>query len=198
MIVLASRSPQRRSLLRALGVDHRVVASQYPEDTPEGMTDPGRIVAYHAAMTAAGVAERGAGRAGGAGLGAATADVTGDLVLGKPADRDDAARMLALLSGRTHRVATAIHLITADGAVRAAVDWTRVTVRDIHPGLRDWYLDRHEWEGRAGAYAIQGSGAGLVERIDGDVTTVIGLPVAALSRVLEDAGLAPWGAPPRD
>ncbi len=196
MIVLASRSPQRRSLLRSLGVEHRVVASGYPEDVPDGMSDPEEIVAHHAAMKAQDVAGRAGVPRGGGVLASDTAVVSGSRILGKPRDRDDARAMLEHLAGRTHRVVTAIHLVTADGGSRAVVDGTDVTFRVVPASLRDWYLDRGEWQGRAGAYAIQGSGAALVERVDGDVTTVIGLPVAALCRVLDEVGLAPWGTPP--
>lgn len=197
MIVLASRSPQRRSLLRSLGVEHRVVASGYPEDVvPDGMSDPAEIVAHHAAMKAEDVVGRAGVPSGGAVLASDTAVVSGSRILGKPRDRDEARTMLDRLSGRTHRVVTAIHLVTAEGTSRAVVDGTDVTFRIVPASLRDWYLDRGEWQGRAGAYAIQGSGAALVERVDGDVTTVIGLPVAALCRVLEESGLAPWVTPP--
>lgn len=195
VIVLASRSPQRRSLLRSLGVDHRVIASQYPEDAPDDLTDPGEIVAHHARMKARDVADRGGIPAGGAVLGSDTAVVLDGTMLGKPRDRDDAAGMLDTLGGRTHRVASAIHLIPCAGDERAHVAWTDVTFRPIPPSLREWYLDRGEWQGRAGAYAIQGSGSALVEGVNGDFTTVVGLPVAALARMLEDAGLAPWVAP---
>lgn len=195
MIVLASRSPQRRSLLRSLGVDHRVVASDYPEDTPDGMTDPDAIVAHHAVMKARDVAARHGIPDGGAVLGSDTAVVLDSRIFGKPEDRADATAMLDTLAGRTHRVATAIHMAAADGRSRTVVDSTDVTFRAIPPALREWYLDRGEWQGRAGAYAIQGSGATLVASVAGDVTTVIGLPIAALTTVLEDLDLAPWGAP---
>lgn len=198
MIVLASRSPQRRSLLRSLGVDHRVVASEYPEDTPDGMTDPGEIVLHHARMKARDVADRAGVPVGGAVLGSDTAVVLGGAMLGKPDDRDEAAEMLDTLAGRTHRVASAIHLIRDTGDESGHVSWTDVTFRPIPTALREWYLDRGEWQGRAGAYAIQGSGACLVEGVDGDFTTVVGLPVAALARMLEDVRLAPWASPVTD
>lgn len=166
----------------------------YPEDTPEGLTDPGEIVAHHARMKAREVAGRGGIPAGGAVLGSDTAVVLDGRMLGKPGDRAEAAEMLSALAGRTHRVASAVHLVCDGGDERGVVDWTDVTFRRIAPGLLDWYLDRGEWQGRAGAYAIQGSGATLVEGVNGDFTTVVGLPVAALTRLLDEVGLAPWGA----
>lgn len=72
------------------------------------------------------------------------------------------------------------------------MDAAEVTFRTVGVGHRQWYLDRGEWQGRAGGYAIQGSGAGFVRAIQGDQTTIIGLPVAALIDLLERRGLTPW------
>ena len=132
---------------------------------------------------------------GGAVLGADTAVVLGDRILGKPADRAEAREMLSALSGERHTVATGVCLVTAGGD-HAFVDETDVWFRPLGVEQLDWYLGRGEWQGRAGAYAIQGSGGALVERIDGDFTTVVGLPVARLVALLEALGLAPWQAPP--
>jgi septum formation protein len=112
-------------------------------------------------------------------------------VLGKPADREDARRMLATLSGKPHVVATAVCLITDEGE-SAFVDETVVEFRALTDAQVTWYLGRGEWQGRAGGYAIQGSGASLVARIDGDFTTVVGLPLERLLGLLERHGLAPW------
>jgi septum formation protein len=130
---------------------------------------------------------------GGAVLGADTAVVLDDRVLGKPADRTEAREMLTALSGRKHTVATGVCLVTAAGN-HAFVDQTDVWFRPFGTEQLVWYLERGEWQGRAGAYAIQGSGGSLVERIDGDVTTVVGLPVARLVALFEALGLAPWQA----
>ncbi len=190
MILLASRSPQRRALLHAIGVEHRVVASTYPEDDLPGLT-PSRLVAAHARAKADDVAQRIALPIGGGVLAADTAVVLGDAVLGKPAGLDDAARMLRSLSGRTHTVLTAVHLRSESG-VQERVEATDVTFRPISDALLEWYLGRGEWHGRAGAYAVQGSGAVLVTAVSGDFTTVVGLPLGALADMLEAAGLAPW------
>ena len=101
--------------------------------------------------------------------------------------------MLVALSGRRHTVATGVCLVTTGGE-HAFVDETAVWFRPFGDEQLDWYLERGEWQGRAGAYAIQGSGGSLVERIDGDFATVVGLPVARLVTLLEQLGLAPWEA----
>lgn len=190
MIVLASRSPQRRALLRSIGLEHTVVASRYPEDPIPDAT-PHDLVLAHACAKARDVAGRSGVPDPGVVLGADTAVVIGGDVLGKPADRAEAAAMLERLSGRTHTVLTAVCLIDTVG-VESFVDRTDVTFREISALHLDWYLNRGEWQGRAGAYAIQGSGAALVSRVSGDQTTVIGLPLAALVDALERRGLTPW------
>jgi septum formation protein len=182
VILLASRSPQRRALLGALGVGFRVVAPR---------TDEGEDPLANARAKAREVAARAGVPEGGAVLGADTEVVLEDRVLGKPADAAAARRGLADLAGRTHVVRTAVSLITHRGE-RELVDETRVTFRPLGPALIDWYVGTGEWRDRAGGYAIQGAGAALVERIEGDYTTVVGLPVALLAGLLQDAGLAPW------
>lgn len=126
-------------------------------------------------------------------LGADTAVVVGGDALGKPPDRDAAQEMLRRLAGRSHVVATAVCLLTADSE-DAFVDEATVRFRAFGASQLAWYLDRGEWQGRAGAYAIQGSGAALVERVEGDFTTVVGLPMGRLLEVLETRGLTPWRA----
>src|SRR5690349_1547980 len=100
---------------------------------------------------------------------------------GKPQNEAEAERTLTLLSGRTHEVWSGIAL---DGATAAAC--TRVSFRSLNPPLMRWYLDSGEWRERAGGYAIQGKGAALVERIDGDFWNVVGLPVPELLRLAPD------------
>lgn len=133
---------------------------------------------------------------GGAVLGADTEVVLDGRALGKAADREAAAAMLGALSGRSHVVRTAVCLITA-GERRELVDDTEVVVRPLGTAMVAWYLDTGEWHERAGGYAIQGAGAVLVERIAGDYTTVVGLPLGALVTALGELGLAPWLSPGR-
>ncbi len=169
-----------------------MVASGYGEDDMPGLA-PAELVALHAREKAADVVARAGVPDRGAVLGADTAVVLGDRVLGKPPDRATAAAMLRDLAGTTHRVLTAVCLRTS-GATHERVDAADVTFAEITPAHLEWYLDRGEWQGRAGGYAIQGSGATLVARVAGDVTTVIGLPVRVLCDLLADTGLAPWRA----
>ena len=184
MILLASRSPQRRALLGALGVEFRVVVSGVVEGA-----DP----VANARAKAEDVAARATPALGAddAVIGADTEVLMDGRALGKAADRGEAEAMLRALSGRVHSVVSAVFIRTA-ATSREVLDETRVTFRPLSEGLLAWYLDAGEWRERAGAYAIQGAGAALVERIEGSYATVVGLPVAALGAALEDLGLAPW------
>lgn len=137
------------------------------------------------------IAERVGVPPGGGVLGADTEVVLDGHALGKPRDELDAARMLAALSGRSHGVVTALHLVSERGASQIEAQAT-VRFRELNEGLRGWYLATGEWRERAGAYAIQGAGAALVESIEGEPSTVIGLPLGALGDLLVGADLAPW------
>jgi septum formation protein len=101
-------------------------------------------------------------------------------IWGKPADAAAAAETLRRLSGRTHSVVSGVAIARASGDVEPATATTAVTFRPLDDRLVDWYVATGEWEGRAGGYAIQGRGAALVERIEGDYLNVVGLPVATL------------------
>ncbi len=116
-------------------------------------------------------------------LGVDTAVVLEGVIYGKPADAGDAERMLEALAGNTHEVVSGLCLLTrAWEDVEHEV--TRVSFRPLTPRDLAAYLATDEWEGRAGAYAIQGRGAALVEQIDGDYLNVVGLPAALLVRLL--------------
>ncbi len=112
-------------------------------------------------------------------LGVDTLVALDERLYGKPADRAEAAQTLRALAGRSHQVVSGICLIDAAGE-RIASATTRVSFRPMSDAAVDWYLDTGEWQGRAGAYAIQGRGAALVQSIDGDYLNVVGLPVATL------------------
>jgi len=171
VIVLASTSPQRRLILEQLRLPFEVVAPAYEEE-------PGRDPVDHAAGKARSV--DGGGRPV---LGVDTSVYCNGEVLGKPADATNAQQMLELLSGRTHEVVSGLCLrTTAWEELHGAT--TRVTFRALAPRDVGRYVASGEWEGRAGAYAIQGFGAHLVERIEGDYLNVVGLPGALLVRVL--------------
>ena len=107
-------------------------------------------------------------------------------IYGKPADAEEAAATLTALSGRTHEVVSGLAL-----AGEVASEVTRVTFRTLPEDVVRWYVGTDEWRGRAGGYAIQGRGAALVQKIDGDYLNVVGLPVAQL---LDRAPWLLWGA----
>jgi septum formation protein len=187
-ILLASTSPQRRAILEQLGVSFDVVPPSYVEDDgPEA--SPEELVMAHAAGKARSVAE-------GAGerpvLGVDTAVVLDGMVFGKPQGAGQAEEMLEALSGRTHEVISGLCLVTlAWDEVEA--ETTRVAFRKLTPRDIASYLSTGEWEGRAGAYAIQGRGAALVERIEGDYLNVVGLPGALLIRLLAERFAGAYG-----
>jgi septum formation protein len=172
-LVLASRSPQRRSILESLGVAFEV----RPVDVVE--EDEGAPVAV-AAENALRKAVAGKARRDEVVLGVDTIVVTDLEIWGKPPDEDAARETLRRLGGRTHTVISAVALVDEDGTVRADEAMTRVTFRPLDEAMIDWYLSSGEWDGRAGGYAIQGRGGALVERIDGDYLNVVGLPVGTL------------------
>ena len=181
-LVLASTSPQRRAILEQLRVPFEVVAPRYVEQDPPGIA-PVDLVRAHAEGKARSVHVDGRVT-----LGVDTAVVLDGLVYGKPSDRADAERMLEELSGRTHTVVSGLCLL-GPGFETVGDEATDVTFGALMPELRTLYLESGEWEGRAGAYAIQGLGGRLVERIDGDYLNVVGLPGALLVSLL--AGRAP-------
>jgi septum formation protein len=177
-LVLASTSPQRRAILEQLRIPYEVVAPTYVEDDPPGL-EPAELVRRHAEGKARSVHLEGRLT-----LGVDTAVVLDGRVYGKPVDRADAARMLNELSGRTHAVVSGICLLGADDDV-AGHEVTDVTFRLLSHEAVETYLGSGEWEGRAGAYAIQGLGGRLVERIEGEYLNVVGLPGALLVSLLE-------------
>jgi septum formation protein len=179
-----------------LGVPFRAVVSRHDEDAAPVPDDPGERALAHARAKAAEVAGRLGVPSGGAVIGADTAVVVEGRWLAKPADRQEAREMIRLLAGRDHTVISAVALIGEDGE-RARCERATVRFRPLGEAAVEWYLDRGEWAERAGAYAIQGAGAALVERVEGDPTTVIGLPLGALLDLLQEAGLAPWPVPGR-
>jgi septum formation protein len=121
-------------------------------------------------------------------LGADTIVELDGQLLGQPADADHARRILRLLSGRTHRVHTGVALV-ADGHHVVETATTLVTFVPVTPGLLEWYLATGEPFGKAGAYAIQGVGGVLVEKVNGSVSNIVGLPLTVVARLLIQSGL---------
>ncbi len=181
MLVLASRSSRRRELLRATGVEFRVVAAQSEEGTSP--CRPGRYADY-VRRSALAKAKDVAGRQAGTVLGADTVVVFAGEVMGKPRSRADARRMLRKLSGRWHAVYTGVALV--DGT-RCLVDYerTEVAFRTLSNTEIERYIATGEPMDKAGAYAIQGRGAAFVRTIRGCYTNVIGLPVPKVLDMLE-------------
>jgi len=177
-LVLASTSPQRRAILEQLAIPFEAVSPDYVEDDPPD-ADAVELVRRHAEGKARSVHTEGRLT-----LGVDTTVLLDGRVYGKAADRDDAGRMLGELSGRTHTVVSGVCLLGAEADVLLH-ERTDVTFRVLTAGIVDAYLASGEWEGRAGAYAIQGLGGRRVERIDGDYLNVVGLPGALLVSVLE-------------
>ena len=178
-LILASASPRRRLLLEMLGIDVEVRPSHIPEVRQPGETPVGYAerLAREKALSVPGPLV----------LGADTTVVLDDHLFEKPADEADALRMLRQLQGRTHEVITSVAL-QAGGAVRQATDITAVTFRPCDDDFLRAYIATGEPMDKAGAYGIQGYGAALVERIDGDFFGVMGLPVRLVLRLLEEAG----------
>lgn len=178
-LLLASTSPQRRAILEQLGLPFDVVAPRYVEDDGPGV-DPVELVRAHAQGKARSVAAEAGERPV---LGVDTAVVLDGRVYGKPAAAEEAVEMLEALGGRTHEVISGLCLLTPGWEI-VEHDVTRVTFRDLTPRDLAGSMASGEWEGRAGGYAIQGAGAALVARIEGDYLNVVGLPAALLVRLL--------------
>jgi septum formation protein len=187
-LLLASTSPQRRAILEQLGIPFDVVAPRYEEDDPPGAS-PAELVKEHALAKARSVAADAGDRPV---LGVDTAVVLHARVFGKPQSAEKAAEMLEALSGRTHEVISGLCLRTPGWEI-VDHEVTRVTFRPLTARDLAVYVGSGEWEGRAGGYAIQGLGAGLVERIEGDYLNVVGLPAALLVRLLADRAAGTYG-----
>jgi len=175
-LILASGSPQRRAILADLGLRFEVRATDVAEED-EGAP---RVVASENALrkALAAVAQAPSG-ADELVIGCDTLVATDVEIWGKPPNALAARETLRRLSGRTHEVVSGLALVRS-GDVRAATEVTRVTFRTLDEDTIAWYLACGEWRGRAGGYAIQGRGAALVKRLDGDYLNVVGLPVGAL------------------
>ena len=185
-LILASASPRRRELLQRAGVAFTVVPSNTLEAAQVGET-PDAYTLRVAAEKALDVARRHPGTWV---LGADTiVEIDGE-VLGKPRDETEGKRMLHQLSGRTHRVITAFVLVDGGGQVRASqVVTSTVTFKPLSDAQIHEYLATGEPFDKAGAYAVQGLGASLIERVAGSYTNVVGLPLDEVVAVLRAAGL---------
>ena len=180
-LLLASTSPQRRAILAQLGIPFDLVAPRYVEHDPPD-ADPVALVREHARGKARSVAAEAGERPV---LGVDTTVVLDGRVYAKPDGPGGAERMLEALSARTHGVVSGLCLLTPGWEV-VETETTAVTFRDLTPRDLAAYVATGEWEGRAGGYAIQGRGAALVERVEGDYLNVVGLPASLLIRLLAE------------
>jgi septum formation protein len=172
-LVLASRSPQRRAILAALGVGFVVRPSRFKELE----AGDAESVALHNALGKAVAVDRAAEEVV---LAVDTVVSLHGRLHGKPQSEAQARETLLALSGSTHTVVSAIALVGLERSPRTATCATEVSFRELDEPTIDWYLRSEEWRDRAGGYAIQGAGCALVAAIAGDWTNVVGLPVVTL------------------
>jgi len=195
-VYLASQSPRRRELLDRIGVRHELLLADADEDVealeatragelPEAYVE--RVT--RAKLLAASRRLRARGLAPAPILCADTTVAIGARILGKPVDAADAARMLTLLSGRSHRVISAV-AVAARGRSRLATSVSRVRFATIAPARIERYVASGEPFGKAGAYAIQNGAAAWIEKIEGSYTGIMGLPLHETAALLEWAGVA--------
>ncbi len=189
-LILASASPRRAELLAGLGLAFTVTPSLYVEQHENRPSAPEHLVE----LLALGKAQEVGRRLGhGLILGADTVVMRDGAVLEKPADPEDARRMLRRLSGGWHEVFTGLALCEAHtGRKSTGHERTRVKFRPLAPEEIDAYVRTGEPMDKAGAYGIQGMGAVLVERIEGCYSNVVGLPLARLALMLRDFGVEVW------
>jgi septum formation protein len=183
-LLLASGSPRRRELLARLGVEFSVIVPDVDEAPIRGEAPAGHVVRV-AAQKARAVAAR---RRDDAVLAADTIVVLAGRIFGKPASRAEAGAMLEELAGRTHEVLTGTTVLWA-GREAAHLETARVTLVPHDEALYRWYVATGEVDDKAGAYAVQGKGAVLVSRVEGNVQAVMGLPLSPLPRLFERVGL---------
>lgn len=186
-LVLASESPRRKMLLESAGITPVVVPSNADEDAPAGEMDPGDLVKALARRKIRKVAER---LPDDYVLGGDTIVYIDGEVLGKPENKEHARDMLRRICGRTHVVYTGVALYEPVGrTVLDDYDATRVTIRHMDEEEIRWYVDTGEPMDKAGSYALQGAGAFFVERVEGDFSGVIGLPLPKVYSLLRRAGV---------
>lgn len=184
-IILASASPRRKELLSLVIADYRVIPSRFDESLVPDELAPIDHVKHSSLMKARDVASL---HPESLVIGADTIVVINGQILGKPAGESDAARMLGLLSGKTHQVYTGITVI-CNGVETTDAECTDVVFRELNEELISRYIATQEPMDKAGAYAIQGNGAVLIKSICGCYSNVVGLPIYKLSLMLEQCGL---------
>src|SRR5215475_3496828 len=182
MLILASSSPRRAELLRAAGINFTVRAADIDETIRPNELPRDYVVRLSREKA------RAVARENELALGADTTVVINGEIAGKPADADDAGRMLRALSGRWHEVLTGVTLARAD-QILSAIASTRVKFARLSDAEIDWYVSTGEPMDKAGAYAIQGHASLFIERIEGSYSNVVGLPVQLVYRLAERMGI---------
>jgi septum formation protein len=185
-IVLASASPRREELLALICPTFEIIPSEFDESTMPEDLSPAQHVLVSAREKARDVAARAKNAII---IGADTIVVVDDTILGKPADEENACKMLKTLSGRTHQVYTGICVIGSDGREMQDYESTDVNFRELSDDIIHRYVATGEPLDKAGAYAIQGRGSVLITGICGDYFNVVGLPVYKLGLLLEKLGV---------
>lgn len=180
MIVLASASPRRRELLSRITTDFEIVVSDVPEEVDS--RDPDVVVAELALRKAAAVSRQ---RPHDLVIGCDTVVYSLGEILGKPRDREDAARMMRMLAGRHHLVFTGVALMRGGHRLYER-DCTQVEFTEISEAELEQYLDREDIYDKAGAYAIQGAASKFIRRIEGSCSGVMGLPVEMVYHMLTE------------
>ena len=186
LLYLASRSPRRQQLLQQIGITFQLVDADINEDW-DGRENPRSYVVRMASEKARAGARSLGDRNGAIVLGADTAVILDDRVLGKAEDTDQARMMLQQLSGRKHHVYSAVAVIK-DDRVYTATSISGICFRPLAAGEIDEYCRSGEPLGKAGGYAIQGRAAVFVEYLEGSYSGVVGLPLYETCRLLDDAG----------
>ena len=184
-LILASASPRRRELLGRLGVEPCAIAAADIDETPHKDEQPRAYARRMAREKAEAIAGDGAHV-----LAGDTVVALGRRILPKAEDEATARRCLELLSGRRHRVLSAIALKAPDGSLRERLSDTVVRFKPLSQAEMRAYLASGEWEGKAGGYAIQGSAEGLIAWISGSHSGVVGLPLFETRALLGAAGFA--------
>lgn len=190
-LVLASASPRRLALLEQIGVTPDALLPASVDETPERNERPRTLALRLAeAKTRAGarLAAQDPALANALVLGADTVVAVGRRILPKPENVEEAADCLRLLSGRAHRVQTAICVTTRKGALRSRLVETRVRFRRLSESEIAAYLESGEWRGKAGGYAIQGLAGAFVAKLSGSYGAVVGLPLCETANLLTGEG----------
>lgn len=180
MIVLASASPRRKELITLISNDVLVHPSDVDETVPENMNAEA-VPEFLAVKKAAAVAKEFPLDTV---IGSDTSVIVDSVILGKPENREDAKRMLTMLSGKTHKVITGC-AVFKNGKSASFSEVTEVKFHKLSDEEIENYLDKNEYADKAGAYGIQGYASLLIEGINGDYFNVVGLPVSRLNRLLK-------------